>query len=265
MISSNLIHKDINIKLISKKLSTLGKKLIDKKTSNKWRSIIDKKKFQTYADIYLSNEITKFLRGLSINYPIYSEENTPKFKKDHSYWLIDPIDGTSSWYHGYPGFVTQLSLIINNEPSFGLIYWPHKNLSWYCDRSGVIFQNRKKIDNIKLKNNKIRIIDNYPVPNKFLKSMWTLLKNPKYIECGSIGLKTMYVALSKADLFVKDTYFEDWDIAPFLPLTKKDNSFYMLDFKLNKIKLNNFKTHKNGLIVCRDFSIAKKVYEFINN
>ena len=73
-------------------------------------------------------------------YPIYSEENTPKFKKDHSYWLIDPIDGTSSWYHGYPGFVTQLSLIIKNEPSFGLIYWPHKNLSWYCDRSGVFFQ-----------------------------------------------------------------------------------------------------------------------------
>lgn len=266
MNSLSQIHKDVNIKFLFKKLNTIGKKLTLNQSSIKWKEILNKEKFQTYADIFVYNEIREYLDNLKLNYPIYSEENLPKYKKDNSYWLIDPIDGTSSWYYGYQGFVIQLALIIENKPIFGLIHWPNKNLDWFCDSSGIIYQNNKKLINtINLKKNQIRLIDNYPSPNQFLKSMWSLLNNPKYIECGSIGLKAMFVALSRADLFIKETYFEDWDIAPLLTLTEKLPSFYILDFKLNKIKLNNFKTHKNGLIVCRDFKIAKKVYTFINN
>jgi len=58
--------------------------------------------------------------------PIVSEENSESHKKYfNEYWLIDPIDGTSSYSNGYTGYVVQCCLIRNGVVLMAGVYAPH--------------------------------------------------------------------------------------------------------------------------------------------
>lgn len=39
-------------------------------------------------------------------------------------WIIDPVDGTMNFVHGYPNVCVSVGLVINKEPVIGIIYNP---------------------------------------------------------------------------------------------------------------------------------------------
>ena len=55
--------------------------------------------------------------------------------------------------------------------------------------------------------------DNYPQPRGVAERMFRDLHCAKYLESGSIGLKICLVAEGVVDIFVKDVYLKDWDVA----------------------------------------------------
>ena len=62
---------------------------------------------KTEADLrshdFIFSKLTKLFPGVEI----ISEENfSDNFSRPNSYWLVDPIDGTASWYNGFNGYVT---------------------------------------------------------------------------------------------------------------------------------------------------------------
>jgi myo-inositol-1(or 4)-monophosphatase len=42
-------------------------------------------------------------------------------------WIIDPIDGTTQYYHGHPGWGVSIALSDGDEISLGVLYFPHHN------------------------------------------------------------------------------------------------------------------------------------------
>ena len=84
------------------------------------------KDFVTNADKkveqILINELSKK------KYSVISEEAGVIINENNnSFWIIDPIDGTTNFLHGIPHFCISLALISNNEIISGVIFDPIKN------------------------------------------------------------------------------------------------------------------------------------------
>ena len=63
------------------------------------------------------------------------------------YWLIDPIDGTSSYAVGKSGYTVNIALTIDGYPALGIIANPPTNTIRYGDKNGIsyISENEKNI------------------------------------------------------------------------------------------------------------------------
>jgi len=64
------------------------------------------------------------------NYPehrIYSEE-LGEVKRNSKYlWLLDPIDGTTNYAHGFPAAAISIALVLDNQPILGVVLDPLRN------------------------------------------------------------------------------------------------------------------------------------------
>ncbi|MBU6140546.1 MAG: 3'(2'),5'-bisphosphate nucleotidase CysQ [Proteobacteria bacterium] len=78
----------------------------------------------TSADIAVSQFLHKHLQNEFPKIPIVCEEGILREFSDEIFFLIDPIDGTSSFIAGNPEFCINVALIKNKKPIFGLIYAP---------------------------------------------------------------------------------------------------------------------------------------------
>ena len=87
----------------------------------------------------LLNELSK--KKYSI---ISEEEGTIVKENNNSFWIIDPIDGTTNFLHGIPHFCISLAYLSNNEIISGLIFDPIKNEMFYAEKnSGAFFNNQR--------------------------------------------------------------------------------------------------------------------------
>jgi len=224
---------------------------------NKNKSIINKKKFTTEADVMAHNMYIEELNKLNPNIQVISEENyNSKIRRENIYWLIDPIDGTRSWFEGFPGFVTQIALISNTKPVLGIIYSPSHNKLWHSIENSGAFLNKKKIS-IKKQNVSKVFVDNYPKPNKLILELMNKITPNKYLESGSLGLKAVYVCDGTADIFVKGTAVRDWDLAPALSI---GSELGIQVATLNGIEYQlKGSIQKKGLIFTRDYFLSEKI------
>lgn len=78
----------------------------------------------TSADIAVSEFLGKMLRKEFPNIPIICEEGDLRDISSDSFFLIDPIDGTSSFVSGSVEFAINIAVVKGDKAVFGLIYAP---------------------------------------------------------------------------------------------------------------------------------------------
>ena len=85
----------------------------------------------TETDLKLSKMFKKVINSNFENHFILDEETALKTKnlKEKTYsseyvWVIDPIDGTKTYFHGSSFFAVSISLYKNLKPLFGALYLP---------------------------------------------------------------------------------------------------------------------------------------------
>lgn len=87
----------------------------------------------TPADVEIEKFLIKQISTAYPNHQIVSEEAglLPHPAASPYTWVIDPLDGTTAFIHGLPGWGISLSLICAGQPLFGLFYMPLLNdLTW---------------------------------------------------------------------------------------------------------------------------------------
>jgi len=170
--------------------------------------------FKTEADRRAHEIISTGLTSLFPGSTVVSEEDASHNEsRPNAYWLIDPIDGTASWYHGFDSFVTQAAYIEDGKPLFGIIHAPVLNKTWIAHRGDGALLNGVPMPRL-VAADRLIMTDNTPMPEGITKKMASLLSANGYIESGSLGLKSALVADGTADLFIKDVCVRDWDLAP---------------------------------------------------
>ena len=199
---------------LSRIVKAVGHKLLEWRdrdiTEGKWEGL----QFKARADLMSHEMLVKELKHLAPEIPIISEEDSSSLLKEKPdrYWLIDPIDGTASFAQGYPGFVTQVALVVQNSPYLAVVYAPVSDALYLAERGHGAFLNGRRLYCSQDWEAK-RLIDNYPEPHGVTLLAYKALNLSHYIECGSISLKICKIADGTADLFFKEVVVRDWDLA----------------------------------------------------
>jgi 3'(2'), 5'-bisphosphate nucleotidase len=206
-----------DVRALTELLTAVGRELLAWRDDASARAVHEPAAFKTEAD-RRAHEMLE--RGLATLYPgvgVCSEESSTaqqqRARERGEYWIIDPIDGTASWFGGFSGFVTQVALIRAHVPELGLVHAPSLAKTWCAQRGQGARLNGQPLAAQPVRTPPI-FIDNTPRPHGITARLMTALRSQSYRESGSLGLKSVLVGDGSADLFVKDVVVRDWDLAP---------------------------------------------------
>lgn len=85
---------------------------------------------------------------ISTAYPdhsIMAEEGSNKSNDSRYRWIIDPLDGTVNYVHGFPIFAISISLYKDNQPEYGLVYLPYFDDIYSAQKGKGSYYNDKRI------------------------------------------------------------------------------------------------------------------------
>ncbi len=78
----------------------------------------------TDADFQAEESIVNTIHLKYPDHTIVSEERESWVGLSPYKWIIDPLDGTTNYAHGFPWFCVSIALAINDKPVLGAVYHP---------------------------------------------------------------------------------------------------------------------------------------------
>jgi histidinol-phosphatase len=87
----------------------------------------------TDADVACEDEVRRLLAQERPDDAVLGEERggTPGAGRQ---WIVDPIDGTKNYSRGIPVFATLLALVVDGEPTVGVVSAPALGRRWWAGR-----------------------------------------------------------------------------------------------------------------------------------
>lgn len=80
--------------------------------------------FVTEVDQRVEREIINTIRKAYPTHDILAEESGEDVSDSEYLWIIDPLDGTRNFIHGFPHFAISIALVHKNKIEHGVIYDP---------------------------------------------------------------------------------------------------------------------------------------------
>lgn len=174
----------------------------------------------TSADIYASDLITQQLRACQPSFPVLTEEALPSWQHRqqwHTYWLVDPLDGTQEFIYGSADFAVSIALVHQGKPVIGVIYWPQQCRLYYAAQELGAWRQKAgqqaeamRIKAPDLKNLTIALSTRQPKERIF---QWVHepYQSMHCVHRGSCALKACMVAEGTADCYVRLGETGEWD------------------------------------------------------
>lgn len=133
-----------------KKISKLFGKLGESKFKDG-----DSSNLLTEADLESEKIIVNLIRNNFPNHNIFAEEKHKIGQGSNYTWVIDPLDGTTSFASGIPNFAISIGLLKDSKPILGVInwvsngelYWGEKNKGTYLNGKKISVKRTNKLEN----------------------------------------------------------------------------------------------------------------------
>ena len=185
----------------------------------------------TKYDLAVDGFVVERIRRKFPSHGILTEESG-HLKKSKRFWILDPLDGTSSFSLGIPSFCTAISYVENGVIKLAAIYEPITDELFYGKHKSGAFLNGQKID-VSNKGDifRARVIIDLWLQADAHKYFAKLLKAgivPPF-QAGSAALQCAYMAAGRYDaLLQKGAY--PWDYSAGA-LIMKEGGAKVTDFK----------------------------------
>ena len=134
-------------------------------------------------------------------------------------WVIDPLDGTSNYLHGWPHWCVSIALVENGEPQHGVVFDPLRNELFTATRGAGAQLNERRIRVGERKDLAgAMLITGFPPRERAragaqLECVRELLRDAEDIRrTGSAALDLAYVACGRADAYF-EAGLKSWDLA----------------------------------------------------
>jgi myo-inositol-1(or 4)-monophosphatase len=187
-------------------------------------NIVEKERmdYASEVDGLAEAEIIKELRRANPEYAILGEEGgAQKGNRGASRhtWVIDPLDGTSNYLHGWPHWCVSIALVENGEPIHGVIFDPLRNELFTASRGSGAALNERRIRVSERKDlGGAMLVTGFPPRERAragaqLECLRELLRDAEDVRrTGSAALDLAYVACGRADGYF-EAGVQPWDIA----------------------------------------------------
>jgi myo-inositol-1(or 4)-monophosphatase len=176
----------------------------------------------TEADIAAENLIIERIRSHYPQHGILAEESGEAVlvggKKSDWKWIIDPLDGTTNYAHGYPCFCVSIALEYKGVLEVGVVYDPMRDEMFAAERGqGATLNDRQirvsKVDEL----SQAMVCTGFPYNVRerpdFARGFAKFTMEAQAVRRdGSAALDLAYVACGRFDGFWEDG-LNPWDIA----------------------------------------------------
>ena len=103
--------------------------------------------FVTEVDHAAEHAIIDILLGAYPGHGILAEESGSTRGAKHSeyVWIIDPLDGTTNFIHGFPVYCVSIALAFKGQVQQAVVYDPNRNDLFYASKGRGAFLNDKRL------------------------------------------------------------------------------------------------------------------------
>ncbi len=101
--------------------------------------------FVSEVDHAAEDAIIAILRHAYPAHGFLAEESGEKDIKADYVWVIDPLDGTTNFLHGFPQYCVSIGLLYKGKPQQAVVYDPNRNELFTATRGGGAFLNDHRI------------------------------------------------------------------------------------------------------------------------
>jgi len=177
------------------------------------------KNIVTDVDLRSEEAIAAIVRRELPHHSLVSEEGT-RLQGDSGYrWLVDPLDGTTNYAHGYPCFCVSIGVEKDAELVYGAVYDPTLEELFTAERGEGAFLNGKR-----LRVSTVSRLSNSLLATGFPPDVATAVENnldhfAQFLRRaqavrrpGSAALDLSYVAAGRFDAFW-ELRLNAWDVA----------------------------------------------------
>jgi len=173
----------------------------------------------TEMDVRSERTIVEMLHGAFPDHGVVAEEETKLCNASGYTWVIDPLDGTTNYAHGYPCFAVSIALKHEEDVILGVVYDPMRDELFVAQKGLGAYLNGKQI-NVSAVDTLIKslLATGFPYDRKVsdknnLSYFYDLLMASQEVRRdGSAALDLCYVAAGRLDGFW-ELKLKPWDVA----------------------------------------------------
>jgi myo-inositol-1(or 4)-monophosphatase len=173
----------------------------------------------TEADLEAEKAILNIIRHHFPQDHVLAEEAGNQGCSSNRIWLIDPLDGTTNFTHGFPFFAVSIALEIEEQLVLGIVYNPHLEEYFEAVKGSGAFLNRRPIQVSETDTMEDALLatgfpyDIHEHPEAVLeKFARVIIKAQGVRRPGSAALDLCYVACGRMDGFWEEG-LNPWDTA----------------------------------------------------
>ncbi|MFK7973618.1 MAG: 3'(2'),5'-bisphosphate nucleotidase CysQ [Rickettsiaceae bacterium] len=169
----------------------------------------------TNADKVISDYIFFRLSKIAPHIPVVCEERPLiDVSNNKQFWLVDPIDGTSSFIDNSAYFTVNIALIDNKQAKYGFIYLPASNKLYYTDANNqLVIEQHGNRTNLNV-HNQISYVAVASSKNiNQLTSTYLIKHQLSNIISIPSSVKLCLIAESAGDVYPNFGQSMEWDIA----------------------------------------------------
>ncbi|MGV8963656.1 MAG: inositol monophosphatase family protein [Candidatus Saccharimonadaceae bacterium] len=197
-----------------------GKYLVDEQAGLKDSAVEMKgaRNYVSYVDKEAEKQLVEALKALIPNAGFLTEEDTIEYVQKDYTWIIDPLDGTSNYVHGYSPYSVSIALMYKQETILGVVFDPVANELFTAIKNERALLNNQPISvsnkNV-LENSFICFGIPYDVSNKAHSILQNTFKHfgiATFRLKGSAAIEICYVACGRCDAYFHSD-LSPWDVA----------------------------------------------------
>jgi myo-inositol-1(or 4)-monophosphatase len=175
--------------------------------------------YVTEADLAAQEAIVQVIRRRHPDHDVLAEEGNGVPRRNQSRWLVDPLDGTSNFIHGFPVFAVSIALEHNDAIVLGAVYDPCRRELFLAQQGRGATLNGRPIQVSACRNPERALIATaFPWRRKAILSRYlegfiqVFTKVSDVRRGGSAALDLAYVACGRCDGFW-ELGLSPWDVA----------------------------------------------------
>ncbi|MBF0255393.1 MAG: inositol monophosphatase [Gammaproteobacteria bacterium] len=100
--------------------------------------------FVSEVDRACEQEIIQILKAAYPGHGVLAEETGTQQGNEYQ-WIIDPLDGTTNYLHGFPQFAVSIACRHRGELISGVVYDPFKDEMFTADKGGGAYLNDRRL------------------------------------------------------------------------------------------------------------------------